>query len=506
MLCSKAPSTTFDKSSNTLRAPLMGNRADGKDRLKSAERLASGQNMEAELSDDEAYTKIVDWIISNSGYKADVENPEVRIKEIIQELKAGKVIFEHITEENLDYYGSITNKIDFRHNFVLVEEKGTRVTGVDGVGYYFTEDVDKTHLESIPQEVLKLASEILGIKLSKSTLKYGTPIASRSQLWKLRLSKMTDDDVRNCLSSLGKYTNSPRAAIIKKLTKLQQKRPEAIPIIREKALELLEIDEENFRDTLRPFIGDYITIRDEIRKSSIVDDTAEFYRIFDLLVAKKVVDAEPLRVIISKIASIVRGYGDFKIIYHEEKSHYEEGIWDVSYMSWISDHGTIIDQSAYYEVTPLTNLSTLKLTPVLFIDKEVDANPKGFMDALSQLKKKEGNIPIVLVRERALVDVFMNSEPMIEDSLISKLKKVAKPRNIDIGKVIFAEPESLGLKYFKWKDDDYKDDSRISKIADVPNFTCIPLTNALCEAYPGKSAIVTQKDKRSCVEISPGLE
>lgn len=67
---------------------------------------------------------------------------------------------------------------------------------------------------------------------------------------------------------------------------MQEKRPETATIIREKALELLEVDEENFRDGVEPFVGDYIAIRDAIREAGIKDDTVEFYRLFDAKAAE----------------------------------------------------------------------------------------------------------------------------------------------------------------------------------------------------------------------------
>ncbi|MBU3910977.1 MAG: UTP--glucose-1-phosphate uridylyltransferase, partial [Candidatus Omnitrophica bacterium] len=208
-----------------------------------------------EMKDELAYFILADYIVlSHSDYLY-----SERIKEVIAGLRAGRVIFEY--ETNLHYEPDVrqTTKIDFRHNVALIDQKGTKVAGTDGVGYYFVEDVDESRLEDIPEAVLKLTSKKLGINVRpisengkngiiKHSIKGETSdlITLRPELWLLKLSKMTENDIEKCLWSLGKNIRSGKnlkKAVTKKLTKLQQKRPETIPIIREKALELLEIDE-----------------------------------------------------------------------------------------------------------------------------------------------------------------------------------------------------------------------------------------------------------------------
>jgi len=442
-----------------------------------------------------------------------------------------------------------------------------------------------------------------------------TYISSWIAFLRLNIDKMSEEDIEKCLKTLGVkdkiYIRNKegihalgglgkediktirivplglKRTIAKKLTKLQQKRPETAAIIREKALELLEIDEANFREALQPFIGDYIAIRGAIRTAGIADDTAEFYGLFDatvrrmdegkatfeqafrlakesrfyggtpfsyigaigsveleeavydkfnttqerreaLVALKNLVDyikseiyitdykrvgfllmaietankIDELKVICDNILpSIINAigymksyshrrqddayeyintkhisnalkyrylYGDFKATYAystvydtEDNPNYESG--PLSY----GDKGygeppsiTVVHEKHEFKISPLTKLSNSKLTPALFLDIEVAANPDAFKQGLAQLKSNEGNIPVVLLTEET------------KDSIIAKLK------GIDLTGVQFKTKAELGLQDLDWGKDE-----RVSLIDGIDNLKCIPLTSALCETY-----------------------
>ena len=271
--------------SSALRPNLMGDKGN-KGRLD-----ATAKKVESELS-DEGYTEIADWIAN-----------ELRLSdlyEIVSQLKDGKLIFtnsyDFIVSDWLgDSAGRVRLKLDIRHAFILKHERGNYVDPVSW-DYGRSETRESIHAEDIeiPQEIL-FALKRLKISI-KPVSQYAHRAAEGSKallfdyrraIWSLKFHEIDEYYIGRLLLSLSRDANTPKKTITKKLQKLQQKRPETIPIIREKALELLEIDEANFREALQPFIGDYIKIKDAIRQDGVGDDTAEFYSLFDFIIAKE---------------------------------------------------------------------------------------------------------------------------------------------------------------------------------------------------------------------------
>lgn len=103
------------------------------------------------------------------------------------------------------------------------------------------------------------------------------------------------------------------------------------------------------------------------------------------------------------------------------------------------------------------NLSSLKTTPVLFLDEEVVKNPSGFKAALEQLNASQ-NVPVILLAQET------------EESLRDKLKDVS------LEGVRFRTLAQLGLQ-------DFNLDEVMSLIAGIDNIRCIPLTDSLTDAY-----------------------
>ncbi len=186
---------------------------------------------------------------------------------------------------------------------------------------------------------------------------------------------------------------------------------------------------------------------------------------------------------IRKALKVRKKYGDFKVVrsdYYKtvKKYRYEgTGEWepgiDPNTPSWIvanySDYEPREKQRAvpYYEeiishsemsILPLTNLSNLKLTPVLFLDKEVVKNPSGFGQVLKQLKANEGNIPVIVLTK--------------ETGKSIKLKLTG----LDLTGVQLRTLRELGLKKSKLN-------KLMSPIANIDNLKCIPLTKPLCEKF-----------------------
>ena len=105
----------------------------------------------------------------------------------------------------------------------------------------------------------------------------------------------------------------------------------------------------------------------------------------------------------------------------------------------------------------ITNLSTLKTTPVLFIDTDILKNPSGFEEALLQLKPNE-NIPVILLTE--------NTEADIRSMLTG----------MDLTGAEFRTLAELGLQ-------DFKLDEVMSLIVEIEDLQSIPLTDLLCDTY-----------------------
>jgi len=111
---------------------------------------------------------------------------------------------------------------------------------------------------------------------------------------------------------------------------------------------------------------------------------------------------------------------------------------------------------------PPAVLSSLESTPVLFLDKEVAANPVAFKEAMGQLRQNEGNIPVVLLTKET------------KDTLEVKLK------GIDLTGVQFRAQAELGLQDLQWDEDE-----RVSLIAGIDNLKCIPLAETPADTFRG---------------------
>ncbi len=274
-----------------------------------------------EVTDEAAYLRIAEWIATKLYSESSItgHQEKEKIEEIVTELKAGKVNFIYkqdgrrppieVSSTYKVFMGDDTKiTVNLRRGIMLVSSHGGalvedyRPLAVDIENEYYTVEM--------PEEILELASRILGVKVFKADIKYydkSAWITSRPQLWKLRLGKMTEDDIGKYLRLLGKDALAEQGfkrAIAKKLTRLQQKRPETVDIIRKKALELLEIDEDIFKEALEPFIGDYIKIREVIHTRGISSDTAEFYNLFDVVAEK--IDQDSANV--SQVYNLVTRY------------------------------------------------------------------------------------------------------------------------------------------------------------------------------------------------------
>ena len=236
-------------------------------------------------ANEAVYLKIARWINKNIGNKGDIET-------IVSELKGGKLVFEYKFKGS-DEEPGYEFKVDFVRGFYSTYDLKSQ-----GLYYGYDLDIYKRTMLRIPEDISKLASKILR-KGQRPISEYGIGylnqssidlISSIGEAWELRLKldeKVTENIVK-CLRSLGKNALTSalsKKIVTKKLLKLQQKIPQTIPIIREKALELVEIDRENFREGLRPFIIEYIDLRDAIRGAGIKDDTRDFYNLFDEIVA-----------------------------------------------------------------------------------------------------------------------------------------------------------------------------------------------------------------------------
>ena len=244
------------------------------------------------------YSKIAKWIKENIGNKGDART-------IIAELKRGKLVFEYKEEIILELKHA---RLVFKHKFkeLNYEFKVDFATGFYSTVVPKTKNFDYSYdpeiyiriMLRIPKDISKLASKVLR-KNQRMISEYGIDylnqnnvnlISSIGEAWELKfkLDEEITEHIVKCLRSLGRNaltSGLSKKIITKKLLKLQLKIPEAKPIICERALELLEIDRENFREGLKPFIGNYIVFRDAIREIGLKDDTAGFYNLFDEIVA-----------------------------------------------------------------------------------------------------------------------------------------------------------------------------------------------------------------------------
>ncbi|MFC1624731.1 dihydrodipicolinate synthase family protein, partial [Candidatus Omnitrophota bacterium] len=123
--------------------------------------------------------------------------------------------------------------------------------------------------------------------------------------------------------------------------------------------------------------------------------------------------------------------------------------------------GEIIAEQKEITIKPLTSLSILKITPVLFLGTDILSYPvSSFAQALEQLRLNEGNIPVILSTKE--------TEKLIREKLGSI--------DISLKGVEFRTPEELGLQIDEL-------DEAMSLIVGIDNLRCIPLTDALTDAY-----------------------
>jgi len=258
------------------------------------------------LAREAAYLEIAEWIDDNSGYKTDTKRPKSKVERIIKELRNGRVIFK-ISDTGIA--GNVSGKgydiINFRRGVRLVFDE---MLIDDGHVDYTLKSV-KT--KKIPEEILKLVSETLGLNIYPSSIKFDYKletyhlsgndtselfidtswITSRKQLWNLKPDEMTEEDIGKCLRSLGRDVPDTRfglkKAIKKKLIRLVRERGlEVSETINKKALELIDIDEDNFKDGFGSLVAyDYIKNRDMIkRETDIKEDSAIFYYVLDIII------------------------------------------------------------------------------------------------------------------------------------------------------------------------------------------------------------------------------
>jgi len=103
-------------------------------------------------------------------------------------------------------------------------------------------------------------------------------------------------------------------------------------------------------------------------------------------------------------------------------------------------------------------ISNFKDTQILFLDKEITANPDRFKDALVELRIGEGNTPVVLLTQE--------TEQVVKSKLSS----------IDLSGVIFKTLAELGLQ-------DFDLDEVMSFTDNIDDLRCIPLTDSLCDTF-----------------------
>jgi len=240
-------------------------------------------------ADDIDYFRIASWIRRDLAYKID-------IKYITEALKQGKVLLKYSITRDKD----IT--VNIRRGIITVYEKEKDIEFIGDQDFTDGYSSENRYARKIPERILRLAWKRLGIEGFENTI----------ELWKVpkeglstRLKRMTEDDIGICLRLLGKDVPSEEMRISKeeiadRLLALQRGKPRIIPLIQKKALELLEIDEDNFIEAVGAFIGDYILIRDEIRRAGIADDTATFYNIFDSVSLKKEHDLSTLNTLVNE--------------------------------------------------------------------------------------------------------------------------------------------------------------------------------------------------------------
>ena len=444
-------------------------------------------------------------------YVAPDGSPIPKIKEIIEGLRVGRVVFKDRVELNvpLQRKGSFSVRLNLLRGAAHAHFEGEIFEWADGqVGRIH--DVDEALLREGPPALLDLASKTLGISVDRPSMIYsgeGAWITSMAELWELwrrGLNVMTEDEIGRCLCSLGQ--NVPARAILKNLSvkmlgKLQQQRPETIAMIREKALELLEVDEDNYREVLEPFVSDYAAIRDVIRDLGITDDGIEFYDLFDTLaVIPEQELLETQRAIREECEQIAQGtrekvmseftssryasfhinipitlhvlyramalrhlYGNFEMDFlpgYEVKDLIDTGVseWsqDIQYRATFE---TVQESPSELNIVPSANLSNLRQTPVLFRDTDIVANPESFQRALGQLRSNEGNIPVIVLTEHT------------ESSIGAIL------RDINLRGVEFRTLKQLGFQNIE------ELDGFTCLIADIDGLQCVPLTNSLAAAY-----------------------
>lgn len=306
-LCQNKAFAVSEKS-HTLRPPIQSNEANQAfiENQRNSDSLASNQaiDIKASSEDVEQFEAVRTWLTDIPNFSLE------KIDQVIDGLKNGIIFFRHdIPTSNRSL--EVTSLFLRRGRMRIYKYRKNKVDQEEYVLSGFSSS-PALYEKTIPEDVRREISQALEIELFEPTIilninnrsENATAVTSkRERLWKIDLDKMTDGDIGKYLRSLGKDVSSNaifKQALTNKLIELQKQRPETTLIVREKALELLEIDEDNFKDRLKPFVGDYIALKSAIRTVGMNDDTAEFYRLFDAIRRWPDVDIEEAKRMFSK--------------------------------------------------------------------------------------------------------------------------------------------------------------------------------------------------------------
>ncbi|MBU1148290.1 MAG: hypothetical protein KKD11_08055, partial [Candidatus Omnitrophica bacterium] len=345
---------TYAALPDTLRPNLMLNKGKGAERINAT-------------SYEVALEKVATWIVNTFDVydSTDYSDKIQAIERIVAELKAGKYSFGGQVGDMSDRSDI---KIDFLHNTLAI----SKTTGSFDWDYTWWENTESGTAKQIPEDILKLASETLGLNvrpISKVGIEHlesktDDLISWQSSVWRKKVKNITEEDIGIYLRSLA--TNAPikdrvKRTITKKLQKLQQKRPETIPIIRAKALGLLEIDEANFREGFGTFMGGYIVIRDGLKEKGVDTGSEIFYALFDKIV--KISKREKNISLfmssltpshIKEVAEMEKNFGDFSIkhTYVSQLTHTEVNqiIHGASVFPQGDDMIEVVDRKESFEI------------------------------------------------------------------------------------------------------------------------------------------------------------
>ncbi|MBU1146908.1 MAG: 50S ribosomal protein L11 methyltransferase [Candidatus Omnitrophica bacterium] len=265
-----------------------------------------------------AYEKIAEWVFDKIG-----KDYGIRREDIINDLSSGKVLLEYSKSYGLggvdDKWGSKKIIISLRRGVMYAHEYSYE----RGWNAVFQKTINKKRIlksysESIPAEILDVASYALEIRTfgdatmplgNAHSLNSGTESTSSYNYdyepWKLskkllrnmEINRMSNEDIEMCMWALRSSTivtskilpNRIRKAVIKKLTELQKKRPETIPIMENIALEIKEVtmglsdsaflgsDYQYLYDVILSKFGRFITYADAVY-CRLIDDAVDMIR------------------------------------------------------------------------------------------------------------------------------------------------------------------------------------------------------------------------------------